>query len=50
MPLLLTRKIDTHTMLGIWELRETPVELLQLLPPYINVGAITGKVHPRRQR
>jgi 4'-phosphopantetheinyl transferase EntD len=50
MPLLLTRKIDAHSWLGMWQLQEPAADLLQLLPSYIDVSAIAGKVHPRRRQ
>ncbi|MBF9253380.1 4'-phosphopantetheinyl transferase superfamily protein [Pontibacter sp. 172403-2] len=50
MPLLLTRQLNPHTILGIWQLTEPVAELQQLLPPYLDASQLTGQVHARRQR
>jgi 4'-phosphopantetheinyl transferase EntD len=50
MPLLIIRKLDAHTWLGIWQLQEPAADLLQLLPPCIDGRVLGGKVHPRRQQ
>lgn len=50
MPLLLTRQLNPHTILGIWQLTEPVAELQQLLPPHLNTSQLTGQVHARRQR
>ena len=50
MPLLLTKKIDAHTWLGIWQLQEPEADLYAALPPHADVSALEGKVHPRRRQ
>lgn len=50
MPLLLTRQINPHTLLGIWQLTESPEALRQILPAHIDASQLTGQVHERRQR
>ncbi|GAA4444556.1 4'-phosphopantetheinyl transferase superfamily protein [Pontibacter saemangeumensis] len=50
MPLLLTKKIDAHTWLGIWQLQEPAADLYAALPPHADVSALEGKVHPRRRQ
>jgi len=50
MPLLLTRQLNPHTVLGIWQLTEPIAELQQLLPPYVDGSQLSEQVHVRRQR
>ncbi len=50
MPLLLTRQLNSHTILGIWQLTESLEELRQLLPAHVATDQLTGQVHPRRQQ
>lgn len=51
MPLLQTRLLNSHTLLGIWELTEQPKDLLPLLPPHLkSVAEVIEKTHPRRQK
>ena len=49
MPLLFSRQPDTHTVLGIWTITETPDELLVALPPEVQVDELLQQAHPRRQ-
>ena len=50
MPLLLTKKLNKHTWLGIWQLQEPIQDLLLLLPSHADTSAMEGQVHPRRQQ
>lgn len=50
MPLLHTRALDPHTLLGVWALEERPEELLHTLPPHVNPEESLAQAHPRRQR
>ncbi|WP_242922920.1 4'-phosphopantetheinyl transferase family protein [Pontibacter liquoris] len=50
MSLLLTRQLNPHTLLGIWQLTEPLEELRQLLPPHADASQLSGQAHPRRQR
>ncbi|RAU83681.1 4'-phosphopantetheinyl transferase family protein [Pontibacter arcticus] len=48
MPLLLTRKINDHTLLGIWQLSETETELRAALPAFVDISYLNEHVHQRR--
>ncbi|MBD1398413.1 4'-phosphopantetheinyl transferase superfamily protein [Pontibacter sp. JH31] len=50
MPLLHTRELDSHTLLGIWSLEERPEELMHTLPAHLSPEASMAQAHPRRQR
>jgi 4'-phosphopantetheinyl transferase len=50
MPLLHTRELDKHTLLGIWALEERPEELLHTLPAHLKPEESLALAHPRRQR
>ncbi|MDX5418520.1 MAG: 4'-phosphopantetheinyl transferase superfamily protein [Hymenobacteraceae bacterium] len=50
MPLLHTRQLDAHTLLGVWSLEERPEELLHTLPAYLSPEEGLAQAHPRRQR
>ncbi|MCC9137905.1 4'-phosphopantetheinyl transferase family protein [Pontibacter silvestris] len=51
MPLLETRPLSHHTLLGIWELTEEPDQLLPLLPSHLKIATeVLSKVHHRRQK
>ncbi|QCR24583.1 4'-phosphopantetheinyl transferase family protein [Pontibacter sp. SGAir0037] len=50
MPLLFTKQLHPHTLLGVWSITESPEELLQHLPDYIDHSAIPVFPHPKRQK
>ena len=50
MPLLQTRALDPHTLLGVWLLDETPDALRTLLPAHVNPDESLRLAHPKRQR
>jgi 4'-phosphopantetheinyl transferase len=50
MPLLHTRELDSHTLLGVWSLEERPEELLHTLPAHLSPEESLAQAHPRRQR
>lgn len=50
MPLLHTRQLDAHTLIGVWSLEERPEELLRTLPSHFNPEEALAHTHPRRQR
>lgn len=50
MPLLLTRELDSYTLLGVWLLDEAPDALRPLLPPHLIPDEGLQLAHPRRQR
>jgi 4'-phosphopantetheinyl transferase len=50
MPLLQTRHLNKHTLLGIWSLTERTEELLRALPPHLDANQAIGAAHPRRQQ
>ena len=50
MPLLHTRQLDSHTLLGVWSLEEDAEELLRHLPAHCSPEAALAQAHPRRQK
>ncbi|WP_299985084.1 4'-phosphopantetheinyl transferase superfamily protein [uncultured Pontibacter sp.] len=50
MPLLQTRELDAHTLLGVWLLDEAPEALRPLLPAHLIPDENLQLAHPRRQR
>jgi len=50
MPLLETRQLNPHTILGIWSLTETVEELTQALPAHLQPDTLLQQAHVRRQR
>ncbi len=50
MPLLHTRSLDPHTLLGVWLLDESPEALRPLLPAHMAPLDELAEAHPRRQR
>ncbi|PKV66534.1 4'-phosphopantetheinyl transferase superfamily protein [Pontibacter ramchanderi] len=50
MPLLHTRELDAHTLLGVWLLDEEPAALRALLPAHLIPDESLQLAHPRRQR
>jgi 4'-phosphopantetheinyl transferase len=50
MPLLHTRSLDPHTLLGVWLLDESPEALRPLLPAHLAPSDELAQAHPRRQR
>ncbi|SIT91905.1 4'-phosphopantetheinyl transferase superfamily protein [Pontibacter indicus] len=50
MPLLQTRELDAHTLLGVWLLDESPEALRSLLPAHFIPDKSLEQTHPRRQR
>lgn len=50
MPLLHTRELDSHTLMGVWALEEQPEELLGALPAHLSPEESLAQAHPKRQR
>jgi 4'-phosphopantetheinyl transferase len=50
MPLLETRQLDAHTVLGIWTLTESTEELLSKLPVHVKPDTTIFQAHIRRQK
>ncbi|NEM98008.1 4'-phosphopantetheinyl transferase family protein [Pontibacter burrus] len=49
MPLLFTRQLNEHTILGTWSITERADELLLALPAGISPELMLEQAHPRRQ-
>ena len=49
MPLLHSRLLNEHTLLGMWHITEQPEELFAALPAQLCTEAISGNIHPKRQ-
>ncbi|MBB6612295.1 4'-phosphopantetheinyl transferase superfamily protein [Pontibacter sp. Tf4] len=50
MPLLFTRQLNEHTVLGAWSITERAEELLLALPTGISPELMLEQAHPRRQK
>lgn len=50
MPLLETRQLNHHTVLGIWSLTEAVEELITALPAHVTPDAALLQAHVRRQK
>lgn len=50
MPLLHTRSLGPHTLLGVWLLDEPPEALRPLLPAHLALSDELAQAHPKRQR
>jgi 4'-phosphopantetheinyl transferase len=50
MPLLFTRQLNEHTILGAWSITERADELLLALPSGISPELMLEQAHPRRQK
>ncbi|NDK54681.1 4'-phosphopantetheinyl transferase superfamily protein [Pontibacter fetidus] len=50
MPLLFSRQLNEHTILGAWSITERAEELLLALPTGISPDLMLEQAHPRRQK
>ena len=50
MPLLFSRQLNEHTILGAWSVTERADALLLALPPQVSVDEQLQLAHPRRQK
>lgn len=50
MPLLFSRQLNEHTILGAWSVTERADALLLALPPQVSVDEHLQQAHPRRQK
>ena len=50
MPLLFSRQLNEHTILGAWSITERADELLPALPTGISPELMLEQAHPRRQK
>ncbi|MBC5773881.1 4'-phosphopantetheinyl transferase superfamily protein [Pontibacter sp. KCTC 32443] len=50
MPLLYSRQLNEHTILGAWSITERTDELLLALPAGITLDMMLEQAHPRRQK
>lgn len=50
MPLLFSRQLSEHTIIGVWSITERIEELLLALPDEISPEKMLEQAHPRRQK